>query len=300
MTQDAMPPARGVFARFFARLFGRPAAGPAPASPPPAPEPVAEPVAEPVPEPAGAPVAEPVAQAIDEPAPAAPPPADTSGPSAPPPAAPPRPISVSVVGSGVPDRVQAVAVTTARMGVVGQIVPPRKKLETDAVLPFAPHGPRRGDVRRLLLERARTLGHRMTREPDLRIAVGESEFRPVETRGQVHVFRFPAGPGAVRLRSRYGVPKRMYPDTMDDRTLGVFVGEMVFADAARRVELGAEDPALTEGWWDLEYADTSARRWTDGDALLPITLDGFAGEVTAEITIFQTMASWVEEPPSSG
>jgi hypothetical protein len=325
MTQDTPPPAQGFFARLLGRLFGQPAAtpaaapvaasalatppaAPAPSSPPPAAAPAVAPVA-------AQPVAaqqEAAAEIIVEPPPTVPPP--TVPPPAAPlpaaapeppvpaemPAAPSGPIGVSIIGVGVPDPVRQFSVTAARVGVVGEIVPPRKKLETDAVLPFAPHGPKLGDVRRLLLERARDLGHRMTREPDLRIAVGEAEFRPVETRGQVYVFRFPAGPGAVRLRSRYGVPKRMYPDTMDNRRLGVFVGPMVFADASHRETLGPENPALTEGWWDLENADASPRRWTNGDALLPLTLDGFAGEVTAEITILHTMASWVEEPPTPG
>lgn len=296
MTQETPPPAQGFFARLLGRLFGRPAATPAAA-------PVVETVAA---EPAAA---RPVALAAISveppqaaPPPAAPPPAAAPEPPVPPemPAAPPGPIGVSIIGVGVPDPVRQFSVTAARVGVVGEIVPPRKKLETDAVLPFAPHGPKLGDVRRLLLERARDLGHRMTREPDLRIALGEAEFRPVETRGQVYVFRFPAGPGALRLRSRHGVPKRMYPDTMDGRRLGVFVGAMVFADASRREAIGPENPALTEGWWDLENAGDSPRRWTNGDALLPLTLDGFAGEVTAEITILHTMASWVEEPPTPG
>ncbi|HEY0422173.1 MAG TPA: hypothetical protein VGC82_02505, partial [Rhodopila sp.] len=43
------------------------------------------------------------------------------------------------------------------------------------------------------------------------------------------------------------------------------------------------DPSLAEGWWAVERQGSSIRRWTNGNALLP--LGGVAGATMLEIHV---------------
>jgi hypothetical protein len=46
-------------------------------------------------------------------------------------------------------------------------------------------------------------------------------------------------------------------------------------DRTGETVLGADHPALTDGWHAAEYSgDGAAWRWTSGDAMLPILSDG--------------------------
>ncbi|MCQ8279625.1 Hint domain-containing protein [Acetobacteraceae bacterium KSS8] len=131
-----------------------------------------------------------------------------------------------------------------------------------------------------LAARARSLGLSTaaatapgTADADLALRIvteaGE-EILPSLTDGHVYAFVVPARSGALRLRSRSARPSESIGPFVDDRrALGVQIGRIGFSSAAERgvsaLHLQARPLA---GWHDPEAGGT--RRWTDGDAVLPI------------------------------
>jgi len=61
----------------------------------------------------------------------------------------------------------------------------------------------------------------------------------------------------------------------DSRRLGIAVRSIVLRDRTGETELGADHPALTNGWHAVEHSpDGVPWRWSEGDAVLPIVSDG--------------------------
>src|SRR4051794_27769651 len=52
--------------------------------------------------------------------------------------------------------------------------------------------------------------------------------------------------------------------------LGVYVERMQLRNRTELHEVPLDNPALQEGWWTVERNGLELRRWTNGDAVLPL------------------------------
>jgi len=99
--------------------------------------------------------------------------------------------------------------------------------------------------------------------------------RTAETIDQLARFVIPDGAVSVRLASRRVCPAETRPWVDDPRKLGVAVRSVLLRDRTGVTAIGADHPALTDGWHGPEYSSGGACwRWTNGDAALPIVSDG--------------------------
>jgi hypothetical protein len=95
--------------------------------------------------------------------------------------------------------------------------------------------------------------------------------RAVYTDGERYLFAVPAGIVEARLLSRASTPAECRPWLDDPRRLGVSVGRIVLRARDHVEEVALDHPALCDGWWTVEHAGNTVRRWTDGNALLPLS-----------------------------
>jgi ELWxxDGT repeat protein len=126
-----------------------------------------------------------------------------------------------------------------------------------------------------LADRAAMLGYPVARpvltdDAAPRIAVGGRELRPVSVRGDVHTFVVPAGVETIRLLSHATVPGEVTPWVGDSRALGLSVRRIRVTEGAVVTDVALDHPGLTDGWWALEVDAAGTRRWTSGDAVLPV------------------------------
>ena len=126
-----------------------------------------------------------------------------------------------------------------------------------------------------LAERAAMLGYPVARpvltdDAAPRIAVGGRELRPVSVRGDVHTFVVPAGVETIRLLSHATAPSEVTPWVGDSRALGLSVRRIRVTEGAVVTDVALDHPGLTDGWWALEVDAAGTRRWTSGDAVLPV------------------------------
>ena len=126
-----------------------------------------------------------------------------------------------------------------------------------------------------LAERAAMLGYPVARpvltdDAAPRIAVGGRELRPVSVRGDVHTFMVPAGVETIRLLSHATAPSEVTPWVGDSRALGLAVWRIRVTEGAVVTDVALDHPGLTDGWWALEVDAAGTRRWTSGDAVLPV------------------------------
>ena len=56
----------------------------------------------------------------------------------------------------------------------------------------------------------------------------------------------------------------------DRRFLGIYVRRVVLREAGDVREIPLDHPALSPGWWATERDGPALRRWTNGDARLPL------------------------------
>ncbi|HET8996041.1 MAG TPA: Hint domain-containing protein, partial [Acetobacteraceae bacterium] len=129
---------------------------------------------------------------------------------------------------------------------------------------------------RRLTERAAGLGFETvatlpsTADPDLAIRADGRLFRPVGVARGRHVFVLPPVHGEVRLVSLASPPNALRPWIEDRRGLGIAVSQITVRSARGTRVLTADDPALSDGWFAAEFDADGPRRWTNGDAALPI------------------------------
>lgn len=141
---------------------------------------------------------------------------------------------------------------------------------------------------RHLADRAAALGFDMpaevetTVDPGLHVVLGERTIEPIDTGSGGYTFLLTGGFGSVRLLSRAVRPCDMRPWVEDHRRLGVMVSHVTLkrGDAVEVVPL--DHPRLSRGWWDVEHDGSELRRWTDGDAELPLSGEGPA---VLEVTV---------------
>ncbi|HQT66364.1 MAG: hypothetical protein B7Z78_03060 [Rhodospirillales bacterium 20-60-12] len=135
--------------------------------------------------------------------------------------------------------------------------------------PFAEHGKAVETVRAQIIRRADI---QTTREPGLAI-INRAD-------------------GSVLIKSRCGVPGHILADPRDCRALGVKISA-IRADAET---INLADPALAEGWYDLEPDGI----WTNGHALIPAKLvkgRTIRVDLAATATYIVPPTQIVPEPP---
>ena len=133
-----------------------------------------------------------------------------------------------------------------------------------------------------LADRATALGQPIralttTTAPDLRVVAKGRMLQPIQCANGLHVFVLPQGTTEARVVSRAGLPTEARPWLNDSRRLGVYVMRIVLRTAHEVRDIPLDHPALSQGWWAVEQCGTSFRRWTNGDAALPLpAFDGIA------------------------
>lgn len=110
----------------------------------------------------------------------------------------------------------------------------------------------------------------VTTDPDLAIEADGCRFRPVTLDADRYVFVLPSVRGAARLVSRASMPSTLRPFVADRRRLGVAVSTVTIRSAAGFRVITADDPILSDGWFGAEQDAAGPRRWTGGNAALPL------------------------------
>ena len=152
--------------------------------------------------------------------------------------------------------------------------------EAGSCMPFVWDEARVRPVWQRLAERAEALGHtapmrETTTDPGLCVVAKGRMIRPLHVESGVHIFTLPRGAIEVRLVSRAASPADTRPWLEDRRCLGVYVERILLRGASEMLEIPLDHPALSEGWWTAEQDGTTLRRWTAGDAVLPLPpIDG--------------------------
>lgn len=148
-----------------------------------------------------------------------------------------------------------------------------------------------------------------TTDSDLRVVAGNHRIAPITTSPRCYVFVLPVT-GPVRLVSRAARPCDIRPWVEDHRRLGVMVSRLSLMHGTEVEPIPLDHPQLSDGWWDVE-GDLAVRatappppvplpqekgesrrrsacvwRWTNGNALVPLSGDG---PVMLEVTIAGTI-----------
>jgi hypothetical protein len=91
----------------------------------------------------------------------------------------------------------------------------------------------------------------------------------------LYIFALPKGATEARLVSRAAAPTDVRPWLEDRRRLGLYVERIVLRGADEVREVPVDHPSLSRGWWAVERSGTALRRWTDGNAVVPLPqMDG--------------------------
>lgn len=145
-----------------------------------------------------------------------------------------------------------------------------------------------------LADRACALGKSMppsafTVDPDLQVIVKGRRAKPLFSQDGLYMFAIPPGTTAVRLVSRASSPSAARPWLEDRRTLGVYAQRIVLRGGNEVYEIPLDHPDLEQGWWGVEREGATMRRWTDGEAVLPLP-----GLATASILEIRADAGGME------
>jgi len=160
--------------------------------------------------------------------------------------------------------------------------------EDDACAPLATAPAEIEPIWRTLAERAEALGyaaprHALSADPDLHLLVDGRRVQPITVTNGRHLFQLPRRAASIRLVSRASAPTDFAPYREDRRRLGVAVGRLVLRLGAELREIPVDHPALVHGWHRVEREGREIRRWTDGDAHLPIAFEGTLGLAMLEV-----------------
>jgi hypothetical protein len=165
----------------------------------------------------------------------------------------------------------------------------------ESCAPFVDDPARVQPMWQALAERAVQLGWAVpavpatTDDPALCLVVDGRQIAPVCVDQGNHVFMVPAGAAEVRLRSRAAVPSDAAPWVSDDRRLGVLLRGLTLRSGAGAMPIPLDDPGFGPGWWQAEWHGPAIlRRWTDGDAIVPMP-ERMAGVCVLEVAVAATM-----------
>jgi Hint domain len=173
--------------------------------------------------------------------------------------------------------------------------------EANSCMPFATDTAAIRQVWQRLAERAATIGRcraqpQITENPELRLLVGDRLIKPVIADNRLSTFPLPPGTTEVRLVSRAAAPSDTRPWLDDRRRLGVKVARLVLRSREELHDIPLDHPCLATGWWAVERDGVALRRWTDGDAVLPLPATGGASMLevrVADTVTYLTMAEMV-------
>jgi hypothetical protein len=171
----------------------------------------------------------------------------------------------------------------------------------DSCAPLATEAAEVEPIWRRLAERAGSLGYSVpsyatTTEPDLQVMANGRRLRPLAIEGERYVFVLPAGAETIRLTSRADAPADIAPYQEDRRRLGVAVGRLTFRAGTEMRDVPVDHPMLTLGWHAAEREGLELRRWTDGDAHLPVPFEAGVGLVTLEVQTTCQATYRVDQP----
>jgi hypothetical protein len=145
---------------------------------------------------------------------------------------------------------------------------------------------------RRLANRAMALGYRLpakietTGDPGLHVVMGGRAIRPVSAVAGRYTFVLPRIDGPARLASRAARPCEARPWVEDRRLLGVRVSRLTLRHGTDIEPIALDHPNLSHGWWDLERDRAMLWRWTDGDAVVPLS---GAGPAVLEIVVTDSL-----------
>jgi Hint domain len=149
--------------------------------------------------------------------------------------------------------------------------------EAESCAPFADDPEQVEPVWRELAARAVQLGWHLppgpetTDDPALHLIVDGRHVAPVSVTQGCTSFLLPRADAEVRLVSRSALPNETRPWVADDRRLGVMLCGLTLRSGALVSPIPLDHPAFGEGWWEAEWhGPTALRRWTNGDALVPM------------------------------
>jgi hypothetical protein len=106
---------------------------------------------------------------------------------------------------------------------------------------------------------------------------------PVSFAAGRYAFVLPGTGRAVRLVSRVARPCDRLPWVEDRRRLGVMVSRLTLRRGSEVETIALDDPRVSQGWWGIERDGATLWRWTDGDAVVP--LSGAAGVAVLEVAV---------------
>jgi hypothetical protein len=167
--------------------------------------------------------------------------------------------------------------------------------EIGSCAPFVWNEPSVQPVWQRLAERAATLGQPVqtpatTRDPSLCVIANGRTIRPLCVEQERLIFVLPAGATEVRLASRAASPTEAKPWVEDRRRLGVCVERIVQRRESEVWEIPLDHPRLLRGWWAVEYSGIALRRWTNGDAVIPLPASD--GPTTLEVHVACTSLAY--------
>jgi hypothetical protein len=141
-------------------------------------------------------------------------------------------------------------------------------------------------VWRRLTDRAAALGQPVpqletTTDPTPCLITKGRTVKPMYGQNGLYIFALPKGADEVRLVSRSAAPTDVRPWLEDRRKLGLYVERIVLRSAVDVRDVPVDHPSLSRGWWAVESSGAAMRRWTDGNAVLP--LPEMAGPTMLEI-----------------
>jgi hypothetical protein len=176
-----------------------------------------------------------------------------------------------------------------------------KNWDKDACAPLVTDVESVEPIWRRFAERAEALGYEApycgtTTDADLHLMVDGKCVRPVSATNGQHVFVLPRRVASTRLVSRASAPADLVPYYDDRRRLGVAVSRIIMRSGADQNEIPVDHPMLSRGWHEVERDGTQLRRWTDGDALLPIACGAEDGPLTLEVRTASTHRYRLDTP----
>jgi hypothetical protein len=147
--------------------------------------------------------------------------------------------------------------------------------ERDACAPLASGADEVKPVWRRLAARAAALGYAapersLTTDPEVRLGTGGHLLEALSSQDDWHIFALPPATKLVRLVSRSGAPSDIRPWLEDHRRLGIHVRRIRLRRGTELTEIPLDHPSLRNGWWAVEGDGNELRRWTNGDAELPL------------------------------
>lgn len=132
-----------------------------------------------------------------------------------------------------------------------------------------------------LADRAHAMGRSrpplpLTADPDLHVVVKGRRLKPLHSDNGLHLFAIPRGTTSVHLVSRVSSPAVTRPWLEDRRSLGVYTRRIVLRGVEGVQEVPLDSPDIAHGWWAVERNGATLRRWTSGEAVLPLPKAGTA------------------------